>query len=271
MLGPCENETGSRSDDIPSSCHSVEMAHVPPRWHNAPVTRPVVLVVGRNIDKAEPGKGLRTPGHGAGHRYSESIVRAGGVPLILPPLPELIDGLDALLDRCDGVVLHGGGDIDPRRYGQEKEFDEVYGVDSDHDDVELALASRVVARDVPLLAICRGLQVLNVALGGTLVQHVDGHVRTVHGVRLEPGSRTAAAMGTERPSECHSYHHQVLDRVASGLDVVGRADDGLIEAAEVRDARWMIGVQWHPEDSAEVDPVQQRLFASLIDVAGHRD
>lgn len=227
----------------------------------------MVLVVGRNIDKAERGKGLRTPGHGAGHRYSESIVRAGGVPLVLPPLPELIVDLDALLRRCDAVVLHGGGDIDPGRYGQEKQFDEVYGIDSDHDDVELALAARVVAGDVPMLAICRGLQVLNVALGGTLVQHVAGHVRTVHPVALRSGSRVATAMGTERPADCHSFHHQVIDRVADGLDVVGRSDDGLVEAVEVRDARWMVGVQWHPEDSADTDPVQQRLFDTLIATA----
>lgn len=235
------------------------------------MTRPVVLVVGRNIDEAARGKGLRTPGHGAGRRYSESIARAGGIPLVLPPMVDLVEHLDGVLDRCDAVVLHGGGDVDPRRYGQEQTSDKVYGVDPDHDEVELALVARLIERDFPLLAICRGVQILNVALEGTLLQHVDGHVRTVHPVTLEAGSRTASAMGTVRPAECHSFHHQVLDRIGRGLVVTGRADDGLVEAVEVNGARWMVGVQWHPEDSADIDPAQQRLFDSLIDVAGHRD
>jgi putative glutamine amidotransferase len=186
-------------------------------------------------------------------------------------VPDLIASLPELFERIDGVVLHGGGDVDPRRYGQEATAEQLYGIVEEHDEVELAVVHQVIAHDLPLLAICRGMQVLNVALGGTLQQHIesatvgaDDHWFQYHEVQLASGCRIAKAMGTDQPEQCHSVHHQALDRVADALDVVGHARDGVLEAVEMRDARWIVGTQWHPEDSAATDSQQQGLFAELI-------
>jgi putative glutamine amidotransferase len=222
---------------------------------------PVVLIVGRVSPEA---KGVREAAFAAGQRYFLALERAGAVPLLLPPLPALLDRLPDLLDRVDGIVLHGGGDVDPTRYGQEH-GDDLRAVNADHDEVELAVARAAVERDLPLLGICRGMQVLNVALGGTLVQHIDapGHMKELHPVQLEPGSRLAKALGGELASNCHSVHHQALDAIAPGLTVIGRAEDGTIEAVESDANRWVVAVQWHPEDTAADDPQQQALFDEL--------
>ncbi len=123
---------------------------------------------------------------------------------------------------------------------------------------------------LPVLAICRGLQVLNVALGGTLHQDIgtESHWRVLHPVDVEPGSILAGALGTTRPAACHSVHHQSLNAVAAPLRVVGRAADGTIEAVELPDSRFVVGVQWHPEDTAATDPEQQALFDALVAAAG---
>jgi putative glutamine amidotransferase len=144
----------------------------------------------------------------------------------------------------------------------------VYGVQSEHDEYELAAVTAALRLDLPTLAICRGFQLLNVALGGSLHQHITDAETTVlhrghlHEVELEPGSRTAVAMGTTRPVGW-SQHHQAVDRVGLGLTVTGRAADGTIEAMEY-DGGWVVAVQWHPEDTAEEDPAQQRLFDAFV-------
>lgn len=232
-------------------------------WHNGAVTSPLVSIVGREIPQAE---GVRGEAFGAGRRYSEAVARAGGTPVIVPPLDFTDSSLDRLVAACDALVLHGGGDVNPVRYGQEPTAPQLYGVNDRHDDVELEVVAAFWRADKPILAICRGIQILNVALGGTLVQHltVPGHTKEFHPVSLDADSRLARAIGTERPSRCHSYHHQALERVATELRVVGRHDDGTIEAVEAIDRRWVVGVQWHPEDSADVDAEQQRLFDHLI-------
>lgn len=188
------------------------------------------------------------------------------------PLDE--EGAAKRLERFDGLLLIGGGDVDPRLYGEEA-HPEVYDVDAALDRFEISLASVAVARGMPVLAICRGLQVLNVALGGTLVQHLedrtDSHRRLIdrrhvmHPVTLEPGTRVAKAMGVDR-ADCPSYHHQALGRLGAGLVATGWSDDGLVEAAELEDG-WVVGVQWHPERSASEDPVQQGLFDAFVDEA----
>lgn len=230
------------------------------------MTSPLVAIVGREISQAE---GVRGEAFGAGRRYSEAVARAGGTPVIVPPVDLGAESLARLVDAADALVLHGGGDVNPARYGQEPDAPELYGVNDRHDDVELAVVDAFWRADKPILAICRGIQILNVSLGGTLVQHitVPGHTKEFHPVDLETGSRVAAAMATARPVRCHSYHHQALDRVAEGLKVVGRHDDGTIEAVEAVDKTWVVGVQWHPEDSADADPEQQRLFEALTRVA----
>ena len=226
--------------------------------------KPIVAVVGREITEA---KGVRGEAYGAGRLYSDAITRAGGVPVIVPPVELDHDGVSSLVASCSALVLHGGGDVDPARYGQEPTALQLYGINARHDDIELAVVHAALAVDLPILAICRGVQILNVALGGTLVQHItthEDHTRRFHPVSLAEGCRTATAMGTSTPRACHSYHHQALDRLGEGVRVVGRHDDGTIEAVEVDGKRWVVGVQWHPEDSAADDSEQQALFDALI-------
>jgi putative glutamine amidotransferase len=223
---------------------------------------PLVLIVGRVSAKAS---GVRGEAYAAGQRYFHGISRAGGTPVMLPPMTALVDDLKEILSRFDAVVLHGGGDVDPLRYGQEHQTDKLYGIMAEHDEVELAVARAAVDADLPLLAICRGMQILNVAMGGTLHQDIGGgtHSYAHHSVELTPGSRLAAAIGTH-VSAGHCVHHQTIDRVADGLEVVGHSADGLIHAAEVVGSTWAVATQWHPEDSADTDNQQQALFNSLI-------
>ncbi len=224
---------------------------------------PLVLIVGR---LAEEAKGVRGEPFAAGRRYFEAVARAGGIPLMLPPITSLASEVSAVLERVDAVVLHGGGDVDPRRYGQEPTAEQLYGVVHEHDEVELAVVRAALELDVPMLAICRGLQVLNVSLGGSLQQDIgtEAHWFAYHEVSLDPGSRFAAAIGTASPHACHCVHHQALDVVADDLLVVGRTADGIVHACELPSARWVLGTQWHPEDSAAHDPEQQSLFGALL-------
>ena len=225
--------------------------------------KPLVVIVGRQAGDA---KGVRGTPFAAGQNYFRSVERAGGIPLMLPPIPGLIDDIPSLLSRFDAVVFHGGGDIDPRRYGQEATEESLYGIAPEHDAMELAMVAAAIEADKPVLAICRGQQILNVALGGTLVQDIgtEDHWHQFTTTELDAGSRIAKAMGTETPSRCHCVHHQALDQLGAGLHVVGRHASGLIHAVELDAARWVVGTQWHPEDSAAEDPQQQGLFDELI-------
>ena len=233
---------------------------------NGPVTS-VVLIVGRLSPES---KGVRGAAFAAGQTYFRAVERAGGTPLLLPPIPSLLDRLPALIGRVDAVVLHGGGDVDPRHYGEELTADEVYGIVPEHDEVELAVVRAAVEADLPMLAICRGMQVLNVALGGTLVQHIgsESHWFAHHPATLDAGSRIAKAMGSETAERCHSVHHQAIARLGDGLSLVAEADDGIPEAIEADVARWVVGVQWHPEDTAADDAQQQALFDALLAQVG---
>ena len=212
--------------------------------------------------------------------YVDAVRRAGGEPVLVPPGLEDPAGL---LERLDGVVLAGGGDIDPARYGAAP-HETVYAVHPDRDESELALAALVVDRSTPTLAICRGAQVLNVALGGTLHVHlpdvVDGTVihrkapeldhgmpgPTPHEVEVEAGTLLAEVMGATTVTPM-SWHHQAVDRTGDGLRVVGRAADGTVEALEHESHPWLAVVQWHPELTAAGDPTQQGLFDALVDRA----
>jgi putative glutamine amidotransferase len=204
--------------------------------------------------------------------YAAAVQRAGGMALSLPPDDELTEQPDELLDLVDGLLLAGGSDIDPAAYGADPaaEIERVY---PQRDRFELALARRALERDMPVLGICRGMQLLNVALGGTLVQHMpeaDTHrvmpgAYADHDVELEPGSLAARAAGV-RQCEVKSHHHQAVDRLGDGLVVSGRAaHDGLVEAVEAPDHRYVLGVLWHPEENEE-SPV----IATLVDAARSR-
>ena len=225
---------------------------------------PLVLIVGRLATEA---KGVRGEPFAAGRRYFEAVARADGMPLMLPPIPSLVADVPDLLRQVDAVVLHGGGDVDPRHYGQQATAEQLYGIVPEHDEVELAVVRAALELDVPMLAICRGMQVLNVAMGGTLQQDIgsEAHWFASHEVELSPGSRIANALGSHTVAAGHCVHHQALDVVAPGLEVVGRTADGLVHAAEVDGLAWVVATQWHPEDTAHSDAQQQRLFTALID------
>ncbi len=225
-----------------------------------------MLIVGRLSPES---KGVRGESFAAGRTYFHAVERAGGVPMMLPPIPALIDRLPELVGRVDALVLHGGGDVDPRRYGQEPSADELYGIVPEHDEVELEVVRTALAADLPMLAICRGMQIVNVALGGDLVQHIgsEEHWFQHHPVTVDADSHVARATRTERPAACHSVHHQAVGRLGDGLRLVGTSDDGMPEAMEVEGASWAVAVQWHPEDTAGIDPQQQALFDSLVRTA----
>lgn len=209
--------------------------------------------------------------------YVQSILRAGGLPLLLPTAA--VEGVDPWLERIQGLVLIGGGDIDPGSYGAPS-HDTIYNIDTDRDRCEFALAGRALERRMPLLAICRGMQVVNVVRGGTLHRHLPdvygervAHRRppretTRHPVQIEAGARLARAMGGARVSTV-SWHHQAVDRLGEGLRPVAWAEDGVIEAVEMEGNPHLLAVQWHPELSAAEDPAQQRLFDWLVSLAAN--
>jgi putative glutamine amidotransferase len=236
---------------------------------------PLIAVTSRVLDQVNAGDGFRENLLATPRTYIDAVQRAGAIEATMLSLPLDDEQIHARLDRVDGLVLTGGGDVDPSRYGQAA-HEAVYGVSDDRDAFELAIVRAAVDRGLPTLAICRGIQVLNVALGGTLVQHLadvpgirEHRGGVLHEVVAVAGSRVRAALGAERAIGL-SWHHQALDRVADGLVVTARADDGTVEAVEVDGDAWIVGVQWHPEDTAATDPVQQRLFDTFVEQASRR-
>lgn len=206
--------------------------------------------------------------------YSDCVVGAGGAFVALPPQPANEDAVERVLDAVDALIITGGKDVDARLYGQEP-HPENDAPRPDRDAWESALVKAAIARDLPFLGICRGLQILNVALGGTLIQHlpdVIGSNRYSYGnavfadnpVLVEPGTRLASLVGDGLSVK--SYHHQALDRVADGLTVSARGDDGVIQAVDIDGMTFGVAVQWHPEES----PDDLRLFAALVDVVEQR-
>ncbi len=201
--------------------------------------------------------------------YLAPLIAAGGIPALLPPQPVLPGVVEALVGRLDGLLIPGGWDVDPALYGQEPHP----ATDAPHiarDAWEQALIREALRQDIPLLCICRGAQLLNVTLGGTLHQHLPdvlGHekhrpapgVYGTHDARFEPGSRMAALMGEDVEINC--YHHQGIADPGT-LTVTGRAEDGLPEAVEDPEHRFVLGVQWHPEVSRD-----RRLFGALVNAA----
>jgi putative glutamine amidotransferase len=207
--------------------------------------------------------------------YVDAVRRAGGLPILLPVgEPDWMDWLAIV----DGIVVIGGGDIDPDRYGGDTGHDRLAGIDQERDESELSLLRELVkGNEYPTLCICRGMQVLNVALGGTLHEHIpDIHEDNIHqagdggwtiqGVTVDPDSFLAEVM-KRTDLTTYSGHHQAIKELAPSAKIVAISPDDIIEAIEVPGHPWLVAVQWHPEMSAAEDPSQQRIFDQLVKTA----
>lgn len=211
--------------------------------------------------------------------YIDAIEAAGAIPLPLPLLRDP-DMLRHLYERCDAICLPGGPDVEPLRYAEPAGDDCNLSTAPELDEAEMLLSRWLVADDRPTLAVCRGIQVLNVALGGTLWQdiaaqrassenhdhHDDVRNRLVHRVRIEAGSLLHRVVGVDS-LDVNSLHHQAIRRVGEGLQVSGTSDDGIVEAVEMPDRRFLLGVQWHPEELVGEQESARRLFAALVSAA----
>jgi len=225
-------------------------------------------VVGLNSDVRRAGK--QDEGTFVPLAYVQAVLRAGAMPLVIPPTAEE-QVLTAALDRLDGLVLIGGLDLAPRWYGQ-KCHPRTRLADRRRLAGDRRLAELALARDLPVLGICMGIQLLNVVMGGDLIQYIPEQVgtavchaprETFHPVRIEPGSRLAAIVGGET-IEVNSSHHQALGRLGRGLRAVAWAPDGVIEAVEGEGGRFLLGVQWHPERIAD-RPEHLAIFRALVE------
>jgi putative glutamine amidotransferase len=240
--------------------------------------RPLIAVVAYHLDGTRVAR-WPEGGYGVPALYLDALRRAGARTAIIAPGE---DGYpDDLLEPFDGLLLVGGGDVDPARYGGDLTNEHLYGIEPDRDEAEIALLRAADGLAMPTLCICRGVQIMNVAFGGTLHGHlpdlpgllehgvpIEGS-QTIHEVTPEPGSRLSAAAKSGSLAAA-SHHHQGLDRIGDRLAITGRTSDGLVEAIEriVPDQQdpqqpWMLGVQWHPEETAATDPAQQSLFDAL--------
>ena len=245
--------------------------------HTAPIApraarRPVLVAVTATVRVVDGVDRVRLNA-----AYVRALEGAGLVPLIVPPLADT-DAAVRILDAVSGLVLSGGEDVDPSLYG-DTPHPALGAVNCSRDVTELALLAAARERNLPTLAICRGIQVVNVGLGGTLVQDIpsqrsdvaehelDGQRATrVHGVSVEPSSRLARILGSES-LDVNSIHHQAVDRLGDAMRVSARADDGVIEGVESDDPDWwMVGVQSHPEElTATPEPWDRRLFDAFAD------
>ena len=226
------------------------------------MSRPLIALPARFSASASA---LRYRAEVASRALVEAVYRAGGEPFVMHPA-EPFEA--SRLDRCDGLLLPGGGDVHPRHYGARTEHEALYDVDDGQDAFDLALAAHALDTGIPTLAVCRGMQVVNTVLGGTLDQHMArDHRHRVHPVTVRPGTLLAKTLDAEEAT-ASCYHHQATATLAPGLVPTAFAADGTIEAAETAgNGRWFLAVQWHPEDTAATDRAQQALFDALIRAA----
>ncbi|MBE1582731.1 gamma-glutamyl-gamma-aminobutyrate hydrolase family protein [Nonomuraea angiospora] len=236
------------------------------------MTRPLIAIPARFSASASA---LRYSAEVTARALVEAVWRAGGEPVSLhPDAPGgVADPAEVAfrLARFDGVLLPGGGDLAPRRYGAVDTHESVYDVDDVQDGFDLEVARQALTAGVPLLAVCRGLQVVNVALGGSLDQDMGGpgreHRHVVQPVVVAGGSLLSRAVGSDKVA-ASCYHHQRVDRLGEGLVATAWAADGTVEALELPGRAWFAAVQWHPEDRAHEDPTQQAIFDALVEAAG---
>ena len=218
--------------------------------------RPKIALIGRFTNSASA---LRYAGVVSSRALLESLWNAGADPVTLLAAPE--SDWEQRLRGYQGVLLAGGGDINPARYGQAPDAS-VYDVDDLQDDSDFGMTEYVLQQGIPTLAVCRGLHVVNVVRGGTLIQDMqENHRHVVQEVKVsdyESFGFTTELVGTS------CYHHQAIDKIGTGLEVLGRGPDGTIEAVGIESSGWARGVQWHPEDTAKSDANQRGLFARLV-------
>ena len=240
---------------------------------------PVIGITGRTDQSARPPN---LSLFGIAQTYVRAVELGGGAPVVIPPHLEERE-LHAIFERLDGLILSGGGDILPASFGEE-DSGLLWFVDERRDRAELALARWALAEELPLLAICRGIQVLNVAAGGTLIQDIPTQVPNAlthstvagrpvavvaHTVDVADGSRLAALFGAGELG-VNSAHHQAVKAMGAGLVVTARAPDGVIEGLEQPDHPFCVGVQWHPEAMVERYPAMRHLFEALVEAAQPR-
>lgn len=237
-------------------------------------------VIGIPCYSGERAGNLR-PLFGNNQSYVRAVHRAGGAPLLLPPLDDA-ELIALYTERMDGLLLSGGGDVDPVYYGQ-RPIAECDAPDRERDVMEMALTRAALAVELPILGICRGMQLLNIVRGGTLYQDLPAQrpetikhlyigfpgTHLAHDLRLIPGSRTAAILGAERET-VNSFHHQAVLEPGEDVEIVGWAEDGVAEAMELRGYPFGLAVQYHPEALAEDNQASVRLFAAFVDACRER-
>lgn len=225
------------------------------------LNRPRIAILGRFADGSTA---TRSRAVVSARALVESVWNAGGDPVTL--LPTSDTDWASRLRGFSAVLMPGGGDLSPELYGQKPESDELYGIDPLQDASDLSLTRWAIENKVPFLAICRGFQLVNVAFGGTLVQHMkNDHRQVVHQLHLDADAERLGVDSSFLESSC--YHHQAVDELGQGLRVIARAAEGHVEAIAIDNGAWAYAVQWHPEDNAADNVQQAGLFAKFVEQA----
>lgn len=225
------------------------------------MARPRIAILARF---AESTSATRYAAIVTARRLAEGVWAAGGEPLSMLA----VSGSDWAdrLRGIDGVIMPGGADINPKTYGQDVSSEHVYDVDDLADEADISLVKYALEHGIPVLAICRGLQITNAALGGTLVQHMDTpHQHHVAPVTIEKYVNELGLSSATVEASC--YHHQMIDQVAPGLEVIGRSAEGYVEAVKIDAPAWAFGVQWHPEDNYDTNAAQLEILSRFVSEA----
>jgi len=220
--------------------------------------RPKIAIVGRFTEQASA---IRSLGVVSSRRLLEAVWAAGGEPITLLPVEN--PNWAERLEGYQGVLIPGGGDVNPKWYGEEPDTQELYGVDDLQDENDFSIARYAFDNGIPVLAICRGFQLVNVLMGGSLVQHMDkDHRHYIHSVKIDKDSE---GLGLTNPVlECSCFHHQAIKELGKGLEVLARAEEGHVEAFKIEAKAWSYGVQWHPEDNYTTNQQQMELFTKFV-------
>ncbi|MBU6144420.1 MAG: type 1 glutamine amidotransferase [Acidobacteria bacterium] len=222
------------------------------------VNRPRIAIVGRFTEHASA---IRSLGVVSSRRLLEAVWVAGGEPITFLPVEN--PNWEERLQGIKGVLIPGGGDVNPKWYGEEPNTEELYGVDDLQDENDFSIAKYAFDNGLPALAICRGFQLVNVLMGGSLVQHMDkDHRNFIHQITID---NDMEGLGLSKPTlESSCFHHQSIKKLGDGLEVLATASEGHVEAFKIPSKAWAYGVQWHPEDNYKENPQQLELFQRLV-------